>query len=151
MTTSAFKMGFACAAVAIVSITGTLMWAGLPAQAAEGAAVKKLAPDVLWLMEVKDGPATPAQTKANLAYQADIEAKGIKIIGGSVIDPATDKRINGLVFIHAKNEAEAKAVVAGDPGVKDGSRIVTLRKFSLNSGTMTFQIHFGDANATEFR
>ncbi len=136
-----------------VAVAEALPWSTMfSANAAEESAAKrKLATDT-WVMEVKDGPnVTDEQQKANLAYQAELEQKGIKIIGGSEKDINTGKRVNGLVFFHAKSKADAQAIVDADPGVKNGTRIVSLREFEWNSGTMTFQMYFGDAGRTQYR
>jgi len=55
------------------------------------------------------------------AHLAFLEAAGGKVrLGGPFLDPAGEKPIGSLLILECDNEAEARALLAGDPYAKAG-------------------------------
>ena len=52
------------------------------------------------------------------AYSQDLRARGILIFAGRTL--VTDEDCFASVVIHADSEEEARAVMEGDPGVREG-------------------------------
>ncbi len=61
--------------------------------------------------------AEQALMEQHLSYWKDLNAKGICMFGGPVLDPKGDY---GILVVRAVTEDEARALGAGDPLVKDG-------------------------------
>lgn len=79
-----------------------------------------------WLIKIipprptfdKDGtPAENALMSQHFVYWKDLNAKGICIFGGPVLDP---KGVYGIIVVRAATLDEAKALAAADPSVKAG-------------------------------
>jgi uncharacterized protein YciI len=67
-----------------------------------------------------DQDATPAEQalmERHFAYWKDLNAQGVCLFGGPVLDP---KGVYGILVVRAATEDEARALGNGDPAVKTG-------------------------------
>ncbi|HVN93597.1 MAG TPA: YciI family protein [Terracidiphilus sp.] len=89
--------------------------AGLPAPPLKSWLIKIIPPRPTF---DKDGtPAENALMSQHFVYWKDLNAKGVCIFGGPVLDP---KGVYGIIVVRAATLDEAKALAAGDPSVKAG-------------------------------
>ena len=61
--------------------------------------------------------AEQALMEQHFAYWKDLNAKGVCLFGGPVLDP---KGVYGILVVRAATEDEAHALGSGDPSVKGG-------------------------------
>jgi len=99
----------------------------LAAQAPAGSAPDPASPIVKsWLIRLIpprptfDKDATPAELalmEQHFAYWKDLNAKGVCLFGGPVLDP---KGVYGILVVRAESEDAARAIGSDDPSVKAG-------------------------------
>ncbi len=81
------------------------------------------------------------QLQAHLAYQGEIEGKGVMFAAGPFADD--DEAWwegEGMVIIRAGSLAEAKSIAAADPMHASGARTFRVRPWLMNEGSMTVTI-----------
>ncbi|MBI3436875.1 MAG: hypothetical protein HY056_17625 [Proteobacteria bacterium] len=87
--------------------------------------------------------------KPHLAYQIDIEQRGI-MVGAGPFWTEDEKQWmgEGMVIIRAASIAQAHAIAAADPMHKSGARSYTIRPWLLNEGSLNVRVTFSDRKAT---
>ena len=82
---------------------------------------------------------------AHLAFQKDLEARGIMFAAGPLAD---DDEVywegEGMVIIRADSLAEARAIAESDPMHKAGARRFRVRPWLVNEGGLTLKVTFSD-------
>lgn len=107
----------------------------------------------LELFVVESTPAkTPEDVKANLpshlAYQRDLEARGILVMAGPLSDPTGEIMVGGgLIIYRAASMEEATALTRNDPMHQSGARSFTLRKWLVNEGSISVNIGLSTGRA----
>jgi len=82
---------------------------------------------------------------AHLAYQHEIEQKGIMVAAGPFADDAEENMTGeGMIIIRANSMEEARAIADADPMHKSGARSYRLRPWCMNEGKITLEITFSD-------
>lgn len=93
----------------------------------------------------KGTEAVLANLKEHLAYQSDIEAKGIMFAAGPLADENAERWTGeGMIIIRAGSLDEARAVADADPMHKSGARVYTLRPWLMNEGMISLKLHWSD-------
>lgn len=92
---------------------------------------------------------TPEQFKeylsAHLSYQVKLENEGIMFGTGPLFDENhTGTPKAGLIIVRAASFEEAKAIADADPFHSSGVRTYTLRKWTMNEGSLDLSIKFSD-------
>jgi uncharacterized protein len=86
-----------------------------------------------------------ANLEAHLAFQVDLEKRGIMVGAGPFwTDDEKEWRGEGMVIIRATSLAEARAIADTDPMHKSGARSYRVRPWLLNEGTLTLKVSFSD-------
>lgn len=81
--------------------------------------------------------------EAHLAYQIDLEARGIMFGAGPFADDTeTDWQGEGMVIVRAVSLEEAKAIAEADPMHKSGARTFRIRPWLLNEGSYTVTVRY---------
>ena len=78
-----------------------------------------------------DKTLTDAETKLmqeHFVYWKDLNAKGICIFGGPVLDP---KGVFGVIVVRAASEEDARALGSGDPTVKGGVKHIEVAEMKV--------------------
>jgi len=78
-----------------------------------------------------DKTLTDGETKLmeeHFVYWKDLNAKGICIFGGPVLDP---KGVFGVVVVRAASEEDARALGSGDPSVKSGMNHIEVAEIKV--------------------
>ncbi|ALA17710.1 MULTISPECIES: YciI family protein [unclassified Chelatococcus] len=84
-----------------------------------------------------------AHMEAHLAFQVELERKGIMFAAGPIwTDDEQSWRGEGLVIIRAASRQEAVAIAAEDPMHKAGARSFTVRPWMVNEGSLTVRLDF---------
>ena len=87
--------------------------------------------------------AVMANLKEHLAFQVELEAKGIMVAAGPHwTDDEKEWKGEGMVVIRAGSLAEAKEIAARDPMHKSGARKFVVRPWFVNEGTITVKLNF---------
>lgn len=87
--------------------------------------------------------AVMANLEAHLAYQIDLEARGIMFGAGPFANDAeTDWEGEGMVIVRATSLDEAKAIAEADPMHKSGARNFRIRPWLLNEGSYTVTVRY---------
>ncbi len=83
--------------------------------------------------------------EAHLAYQHEIEQKGIMVAAGPFADDE-EKTMpgEGMVIIRADSLEEARAIADADPMHQSGARSYRLRPWCMNEGKITLEVTFSD-------
>lgn len=98
----------------------------------------------------------PAQTPqdmqkhlpAHLAYQKELEAKGILFMAGPLSDESgTAMSGAGMIVYRAKSLEEAQTIAANDPMHLAGARTFTVKAWLINEGNMTINVQFAGQSA----
>jgi len=90
-----------------------------------------------------------ANLDAHLAFQVDLEKRGIMVGAGPFwTDDEKEWHGEGMVIIRAKSLAEARAIADSDPMHKSGARSYKVRPWLLNEGTLTLKVSFSDKAMT---
>jgi uncharacterized protein YciI len=83
--------------------------------------------------------------KEHLAYQHEIEQKGIMVAAGPFADDDDEAMTGeGMIIIRAASLKEARAVADADPMHKAGARSYRLRPWCMNEGKITIEVTFSD-------
>jgi len=90
-----------------------------------------------------------ANLEAHLAFQVDLETRGIMVGAGPFwTDDEKQWGGEGMVIIRANSLAEARAIADTDPMHKSGARSYKVRPWLLNEGTLTLKVSFSDKSMT---
>jgi len=83
--------------------------------------------------------------EAHLAYQEQLEGKGIMFGAGPFADDNEEFwEGHGMVIIRATSLAEAKKIADADPMHKSGARIYRIRPWLLNEGCLTIKVSYSN-------
>ncbi|WP_417597036.1 YciI family protein [Pararhodobacter oceanensis] len=83
----------------------------------------------------KEGPPAPELLAAHLAYQKDLEARGVLFLAGPLSDPSGAQMSGaGLIIYRAADIAAARQLAEADPMHASGQRTFTLQAWRLNEG-----------------
>lgn len=83
--------------------------------------------------------------EAHLAFQKDLEARGIMFAAGPLADDNEEFWDGeGMVIIRADSLAEARAIAESDPMHKAGARAFRIRPWLVNEGGLTLKVTFSD-------
>ena len=81
----------------------------------------------------------------HLAYQKDLEARGITFAAGPLADDSeTDWSGEGMIIVRAASLAEAQAIAAADPMHSAGARSFRVRPWLLNEGSYTVTVRYSE-------
>lgn len=81
--------------------------------------------------------------EAHLAYQADLEARGIMFGAGPLYyEGKEDWNGEGMIIIRASSDEEARQIAEADPMHSSGGRSFTIRPWLMNEGTVTVKINY---------
>ena len=81
--------------------------------------------------------------QAHLAYQIDLEARGIMFGAGPFADDTESEwEGEGMVIVRASSLAEARAIAEADPMHKSGARKFRVRPWLLNEGSYTVTVRY---------
>lgn len=98
-------------------------------------------------------PAMPLEemrkvTPDHLAYQVDLERRGIMWAAGPLIEgDEVTWRGEGMIVYRAESLAAARAIAEADPMHSRGARTFTVRPWLVNEGSLTVRINFSDQSA----
>lgn len=82
---------------------------------------------------------------AHLAYQRDLEARGIMFAAGPFAnEDETLWQGAGMVVVRADSVAQAREIAAADPMHANGAREFTVHPWLLNEGSLTLRITYSD-------
>lgn len=87
----------------------------------------------------------PQDVKASLpdhlAYQAELERKGVLAFAGPMSDETGEHMQGmGLIIYRAESLEAARAYADNDPMHKSGARAFTLRRWMINEGSVTLSV-----------
>lgn len=125
-----------------------MKWAAYKQQAKDRGAL------ALELYVAQSTPAkTPEELKAclpaHLAYQAELEAKGVLAFAGPMSDETGEEMQGmGLIIYRAESLEAAQAYAAADPMHQSGARQFTLRRWMINEGSLTLSVGLSTKSAT---
>jgi uncharacterized protein YciI len=90
-----------------------------------------------------------AHLPAHLAYQKDLEARGVTFAAGPFADDTeTAWSGEGMIIVRAENLAAAVAVAQADPMHQSGVRSFRVRPWLLNEGSYTVTVRYSEAHRT---
>jgi len=82
---------------------------------------------------------------AHLAYQKDLEARGITFGAGPFADDSeTEWSGEGMIIVRADSLAAAKAIAEADPMHSSGARRFRIRPWLLNEGSYTVTVRYSE-------
>ena len=82
---------------------------------------------------------------AHLAYQKDLEARGITFAAGPFADDAEQEWSGeGMIIVRAASAAEARAIADADPMHRSGARSYRVRPWLLNEGSCTVTVRYSE-------
>lgn len=103
---------------------------------------------VVFTSPTKGMDSVMAVIKEHLAYQMDLEKRGIMFGAGPFWNDREDSwEGEGMIILRAGSLAEAKAIAAQDPMHQSGARSYTVRPWLLNEGTVTVRLTYSDGRA----
>jgi len=83
---------------------------------------------------------------AHLAYQKDLEARGITFAAGPFADDAEREWSGeGMIIIRAASATEARAIADADPMHSSGVRTYRVRPWLLNEGAVTVTVRYSES------
>ncbi len=83
---------------------------------------------------------------AHLAYQKDLEARGITFAAGPFADDAEQQWSGeGMIIIRAESMAQARAIADADPMHQSGARSYRIRPWLLNEGSATVTVRYSES------
>ncbi len=83
---------------------------------------------------------------AHLAYQKDLEARGITFAAGPFADDAEREWSGeGMIIVRAASLAEAKSIADADPMHASGARSYRVRPWLLNEGSCTLTVRYSES------
>lgn len=81
----------------------------------------------------------------HLAYQKELEAKGVLFAAGPFADDEEENMAGqSLIIYRARNLAEAKELAANDPMHKVGAKTFRVRPWLVNEGGFTVKVTFSN-------
>lgn len=82
---------------------------------------------------------------AHLAYQKELEARGVTFAAGPFADDAElDWSGEGMIIVRAASLAEARAIADADPMHSNGVRRYRIRPWLLNEGSYTLTVRYSE-------
>ena len=84
----------------------------------------------------------------HIAYQLEIERKGILFAAGPFVDAKGKAQGPGMIVVRAKNMAEAKRISEADPFHKQGYRKFRIQAWEVNEGGFNLRLKFSDGTFT---
>jgi uncharacterized protein YciI len=82
---------------------------------------------------------------AHLAYQKELEARGVMFAAGPFAnDDETLWQGAGMVIVRASSVAQARDIAAADPMHASGARNFTVHPWLLNEGSLNLRITYSD-------
>ncbi len=88
-----------------------------------------------------------AHLPAHLAYQKDLEARGVTFAAGPFADDAEQAWSGeGMIIVRANSVADAQAIAAADPMHRAGVRSFRVRPWLLNEGSYTVTVRYSEAH-----
>ena len=84
----------------------------------------------------------------HIAYQLEIEKKGILFAAGPFVDARGKPQGPGMIVVRAKNMAEARRVADADPFHKLGYRKYRIQAWEVNEGGFNLRVKFSDGSFT---
>lgn len=92
-----------------------------------------------------DLDAIRAQLGEHLAYQKDLEARGITFAAGPFAnDGETEWSGEGMIIVRAASAQEASAIADADPMHRSGARRFRVRPWLLNEGSYTVTVRYSE-------
>lgn len=96
---------------------------------------------------------TPEDLKANLAahlaYQVEMEAKGMLVMAGPLSDEAGARMQGmGMIIYRAASLEAARAIAEADPMHSSGARSFSLRKWMVNEGNLNISVNLAGQKVT---
>jgi len=89
--------------------------------------------------------ALAAQLGAHLAYQKDLEARGITFAAGPFADDAEQQWSGeGMIIVRAASLEEARAIADADPMHSSGVRRYRIRPWLLNEGSVSVTVRYSE-------
>lgn len=111
---------------------------------AKGVLAKRLY--VIFTSPVSGIDALHAHLPAHLAYQKDLEARGITFGAGPFADDTeTEWSGEGMIIVRAASLADAVAIANADPMHSAGVRSFRVRPWLLNEGSYTVTVRYSEA------
>ncbi len=90
--------------------------------------------------------ALAAHLAEHLAYQKDLEARGITFAAGPFADDAENEWSGeGMIIVRAASLSEARAIAEADPMHSSGVRSFRIRPWLLNEGAITVSVRYSEA------
>ena len=80
----------------------------------------------------------------HLAHQYDLEARGVMFAAGPFLGDDGKPYGPGMIIIRANSQSEARAIADADPYHKGGYRTYTLKRWSMNEGTLGLRVNFSN-------
>ena len=78
----------------------------------------------------------------HIAYQLELEKKGILFAAGPFVDGRGKPQGPGMIVIRAKSAAEAKRIASRDPFHKAGLRDFRIQAWEVNEGGFNLRVNF---------
>jgi hypothetical protein len=86
-----------------------------------------------------------AQLPAHLAYQKDLEARGVTFAAGPFADDSeTEWSGEGMIIVRAESLSAAVAIAEADPMHQSGARSFRVRPWLLNEGSYTVTVRYSE-------
>ena len=84
----------------------------------------------------------------HLAYQRDLEARGVLVLAGPLSDDAGETMVGaGLIIYRATSMEEARSLTENDPMHSSGARAFRLRKWLVNEGSLSLNVGLSTGKA----
>ena len=80
----------------------------------------------------------------HIAYQLEIERKGILFAAGPFVDAKGKPQGPGMIVVRAKNLAEATRIAEADPFHRQGYRRFRIQAWQVNEGGFNLRVKFSD-------
>ncbi len=80
----------------------------------------------------------------HIAYQLEIENKGILFAAGPFVDASGKPQGSGMIIVRAKSMAAAKRIADNDPFHKQGYRRYRIQAWEINEGGFNLRVKFSD-------
>ena len=82
---------------------------------------------------------------AHLAYQKDLEARGVTFAAGPFADDAERQWSGeGMIIVRAASLDEARAIAEADPMHRSGVRRYRIRPWLRNEGSITLSVRYSE-------
>lgn len=80
----------------------------------------------------------------HIAYQLEIERKGILFAAGPFVDADGKPQGPGMIVVRAKDMAEAQRIAEADPFHRQGYRKFRIQAWEVNEGGFNLRLKFSD-------